>query len=146
MHESEILMFKENFCNIKNYYINSDEAKLNEKGIKGWFYKNRIPVSLFLLTFAVYFIYSLFAKAPWVTDEYITMNEGFYLWGAECQKELLLSTNAAYYGYGYAVIYGFMRLFTNDLLFIYKTVLTFNAFLMSFIPVWRMVQTRRHRR
>ena len=75
MHESEILMLNENFGNIKNYYINTDEAKLNETGIKGWFYKNRLPVSLFLLNFIIYAVYSFVVVYPWNSDEYIIMGE-----------------------------------------------------------------------
>ena len=97
--------------------------------------RNRIQILLFFLFFTWKTVSAFLLYYPILTDEYITIGEGIYLWGEKGWVSSFSTVIANYYGYGYAVLYSLFYRWTSNMYFIYHMALVFNAFFISLVPV-----------
>lgn len=78
----------------------------------------------------------MFMGYPIISDEYNIISEGLFLYdNSSVVNAFYTLPNKNYYGFGYAIIFGFLGYFINNMHFLYIAVLCVNAFFLSFIPV-----------
>lgn len=93
-------------------------------------------IILFYIFFAVNAVIALNMKYPIITDEYVTLAEGAFLWGNKTLGESFRTlTSTGYYGWGFSVLFGWVYRIWPNLFVLYHAALIYNSVLIGMIPV-----------
>ncbi len=105
--------------------------------MRGTFFKRyRTPLLLFLVVFLAGALFSIFMKYPTIADEYNIFAEGVSMvGGSPLRSALASSAYTAYYGYGYAVLFGWVYALVPNPEFVYHIALLVNVALLGGVSV-----------
>ncbi len=107
----------------------------SRRGFAGFMSAHKYEFLLFFVVLAINLALAAGMKYPILTDEYVTMAEGTFLWGADGFALPYSSLMANYYGYGYSVLYGFLYNLGHDMGAVFRDSLILNSFVAAIIPL-----------